>query len=297
MNKLLVLLVLLLMPSIVYAEGVRTLNCDWRSADTCSADNSILYAHKDFSDADGKVLSSQTSLTRDSNYAITLCCEPTVGTLRFWNTPGKECGSSAKSLMYFTGEKNARVAFNYTSAHHSHALCVDYTHEFTNMDVFWTDSLEKSRRYSEIGYTCLFRTNDKVNGHISDCNATFGPGDDSYSHSVWARLWENSDNIQCNADCTSKLDDRIYGACGEKIEACRDIYPGCEGSLKGAWVEYNTSHEIECKGPWDNLRPKVFSGSDIEIDTSDTCKNVINRKYTVVVDNEHVTMNIYICGD
>ncbi len=279
-----------------------SISCNWVPDDgTCSQNNIVLYAHEDSFDASGLVISSNTQLfsgftPEQQKYSRVLCCVPKTGVVDFTAIAGDVCPADYERIISFTNDSNARASYEFNPAHHYNSSCVYFSEQFSRMDVFYTADKKLADFYERKGYECLYRTNDFVNGHVSDCDATFD-GTNKYNVSVWIRLWENVDNYDCNSDCTSKLDNRVYSGCSEKIRECANVDPLCDGSLLGSWVQYNATHEMQCIFPWDNYRKKVFSAEKLKVESTGDCKNVVVKKYSVMIDNELVNMNIYSCSN
>lgn len=317
MKKLLFLVVLISLLSVV--SGANTLECQFRN-DSCLTDSgevAFLYANKHFFDASGKILSSHISTEYDGNYSKVLCCKSPFGQLdvSFQNS-GTEC-VNGDELMYFANDESNSVKINnklrfkeFEKMDNTHILqnfnlndynqksCVVKPDEFSLFDIVASD-----RDYSVAGYTCMYRISDLENGLVSDCDATFGTGN-QYKFAVWGRLWEDVSSLKCNLDCTSKLDGRVYSACSTQIKECRGIPSACDGALLNSWVpEINstgslTGNELLCAPPWNVVRSKLFTTDSIEIKSEDgKCENLISKSYPVVLGNNQVNMRIYVCGD
>lgn len=275
--------------SIAYSN---TVQCELKSGTTCDNPNQLVFWTSDS-------LSShvRTNANPDNGlYNNVLCCNSPYGDLNFTTKSVSEsCSIAEEELLFFTSSTNSRVAVELNESHHNSKLCVGIPSEFSTMDLLVSDS----DNFERAGYSCMFRANNVVNGLISSCDSTFNGGE-RYNFTAWVRLFENLDSLKCNSDCTSKLDNRVYSACSQKISVCRDVPVTCDGSILGSWVEdpLNPNKELKCSPPWNIERSKVFTNEDILIDSDDSvCSNVITKKYSVILDNEPVVMKIIICGD
>ena len=168
----------------------------------------------------------------------------------------------------------------------------NYFSLFSRLNIF-----ASSEDYSFAGYSCLYRTSNLLNGVVSSCDATFD-GSKKYSTVVWAKLIENSDSLKCNSDCTSKLDGRVYSGCGAKVSTCTKVSPSCDGSVYGSWVKYDQYTEVLCAEPWLTTRQTAFTTESIEVTSiNNKCSNIIQKKYSVILNNELVTMSVYVCNE
>lgn len=310
----LILLTIALLISSVYSDD-NLLSCDFKQG-LCAADETTLfYAHNDFYQPGEplNILSSNVAVTHSSNYDKSLCCKINNDDLNNdlstdIENSGNSCLNNGQLLMYFTEETNSRVGFleaiNFDITQYSKQLCIKLPDAFSNFQIKVNDL-----NFGAIGYTCLYKTNELTNGHVSSCDATFDNGIEtvSYNYTVWGKLWENLDSLKCNSDCTSKLDNRVYSACSQKISNC-NVPISCDGSLSGAWVPYDANgdgiidstetSETQCSAPWSNIRTQVFTNDVLKVETlDDKCINLVKREYSVMYENELITMNIYICED
>ncbi len=301
LRKLLIIITLLLTQILVSYSVLDTLDCDYTQNTSIPPENILFYGHNNLS---SNVALGQGLLNLPysrSSYDYTLSCHSNLSALKFYSkiiynhTNVSDyfslCGDD-KPVMFITDSINARVSINTTNKNITteQVLCASVDRQFSNLDVRWhIEGVDRNIDYTKIGYTCMFRTNDKINGHVSTC-------DSNYNLSVWARLFEDTDFLVCDFDCTSKLDRRVYSACASKIPECRDVPTNCDGALYGSWVPYNETHEIKCSDPWTTFRPNVFTNSDVIIESRDSnCKNIIKKEFAVLVDNEQVTMAMYVC--
>ncbi len=255
-----------------------------------------------------RVLSSNVAIHSDSNYNMTMSCS--INSLNLDNlktsfelNDGNDCPNGGQDLFYLTSDTNARIGFplvntkinpSFNYSHYSYKLCVDLPDEFSSIDIFISDD----DKYKYAGYQCLFKSSDLINGKISSCDSEYA-GSNQYDFTIWARLYENLNSLKCNSDCTSVLDNRVYSACSQKVSTCNGVPQSCDGSLLGAWVNLNDNFEIKCEAPWGEVsRSNIYTDKNIEVsDVDNKCLNLISKKYSVILDNELVTMNVYVCGE
>lgn len=314
-KKLILFLVLLSFFSFGFSADY--FECGIKPVSDCNPSTGVnlFYVNHNFM-RDGKILSSNVALASDSNYNYGVCCEisnPDLGLLDVsYVNVSDACPDSDEDIntkeydvMHFTGNINSRTGLPFIDnvkssiddSYFSEKVCVGLPKEFSTISIVATESGDMYRSFS--GYKCLYRTNDLTNGLVSSCDASFNYGN-QYKYTVWAKLQENDNSLQCNADCTSKLDNRVYTACGTKILTCSRVPDDCDGSLYGAWVNVNNDPnvQVQCSAPWTNTKENIFTDEKIVVDTvKNECSNLIKRKFPVTVDNELITMNIYVCGD
>lgn len=280
---------------------------------TCSFDSTvganILFANKNFYDHSNSnlVLDSNVATSQDSNYNRVLKCNinsDTIGNIQTSYQPANSvCPNNGQDLLYLTDTTNARVGFKYLNTNlvpafnqsfYTDKLCVNLPDQFSSMDLFVSDNT----KYKNAGYTCLFKTSSLVNGVVSSCDSTFG-SNKQYKYTIWAKLYENLNSLKCNSDCTSVLDNRVYSSCSQKVSTCKAIPTACDGSLLNSWVNLNNNTEVKCAAPWGELiRTNIFTNETIKVsDVNSTCSSILAKKYTVTLNNELVTMNVYVCGD
>lgn len=289
------------------AYSTFTLQCEWRSVSCDPSEVDVLYAHPTFTSDDspfslGEILSSPVSIENiDARYNSVLCCSSPFSNLNFTTIPySSSCPSNSQEVMYTTNYTNARLAVQnsplFDIGHYSHKICLEKPPQFATIDMFINRT---NSHFPRIGYSCVYRTSDLVNGLVSSCDATFNNGD-MYEYTVFTRMWETESLMECNSDCTSKLDGRVYSACSGSIEVCRGINPACDGSLYGSWVVSNETiqEEVQCSAPWDNFRGGFGAFEDIEITTEENqCNNLIIDEQQVLIDNQITTLKILICRD
>lgn len=314
MNKIIIITIMTMLIPISFSAIPENIACTWEAPGVCPIDHVVLNAHGSpiFHDVfSGALISSQVDLgnaiTRipiDGNYNEVLCCDPSKGILEFWYDSNPNCGTGY-SIVHLYNETNSRVAHEdaYNPAIHNHTICVEYTEAFSHLDLYVSNQEVFAQLYEDMGYTCLFRFSSNLNAHIGDCDSLFAPAPGTpYKYSVWMRIKENVDNLKCNTDCTSKLDGRVYSECSQKIRECRGITPLCDGSLYGSWVDIDKDldgimdAELQCSDPWNLTRAKVFSQDLVMINTTDECPNVVKETYSAMIDDQIVTMNVFICS-
>jgi hypothetical protein len=206
------------------------------------------------------------------------------------------CEKDINEIMYFTDDTNARVSRSYDENFHTKVLCATFDEADGVMHMVWNDKDLSSRNYA-----CLFKTNDVNNGLASSCDADFN-GNNQYLYSVWGILYDSIDSLNCKADCSSKLDNRIYSICSVKIKACSDVPLDCDGSLYGSWVKSNEinhpNSEVQCSAPWNNYRSSKFTDIPLQITTAENkCDNLIKIEYPFILDDEQIKMIVYVCSD
>ena len=287
-------LILLSFMSISYAA--ETLICNIEQDVSIPFSNVLFYAHDNLS---SNIAIDNSVLSLDSPYTYSLNCESDFGKVNFYNvnisSDIKDPCLGDEKVIYVAQDTNSRVSKKYNT-NYQNVLCVSLPQGFSDFDIVWYNEANGEFNPAQLGYTCMFKTNSDVNGHVSSCSSTYNSGE-SYPLSVWARLFESLDSLNCNADCTSKLDGRVYVGCNSKVPTC-DIPLACNGALLGTYVTYSHEQEIQCSAPWDKFRTKVFTTAKlkVEADISD-CLNLIKKSHVMFLDNEQVVMNIYICQD
>lgn len=288
------------------------LDCQFKTG-TCSSDEQALfYANSQVGDSLGNVINSPVSKNYDvTNYNRALCCKinsPNLENLvaqteSFDRTvQGMNCANGGEDLMYFTSSTNAKVGFpnssNFNISFFNQKLCVKLPDELSSLDILVSDDIN----YKNIGYSCLYKTKLlDTNGVVSSCDATYTDefnNQVNYPYTVWGKLFENIESLKCNSDCTSKLDNRVYSACSQKVSGCEGIPFQCDGSLLSGWVNYNETHQVQCSSPWDVYKKNIFTSKKIEVKSNDDkCSNLIKKKYSVILDNQQVYMSVYVCGN
>lgn len=309
-RKLFVLFIMFsLLPISSFSTG-ETVNCEYRIGSCLPGEINVFHVNDFFKDGSGETLSSNVATTNYVGaYSEALCCGSQYGDLSYSvNDFSTSCPDGGVDVLYYSAEYNARVGIapqrflipgvssNPTLGNYTKKLCVNVPDAFSTFDIL-TSNLD----YSKALYTCLFKISDIENGVVSSCDATFGAANsDKYTYTVWGRMFESLASLECNSDCTSKLDGRVYSLCKEKVSTCKDVPLSCNGALVGSWVQdiFDINQEVQCSAPWDNYRSKIFTLDKLRVDSVEgKCENLIAQKYTVLLDVEPVTMKIYICSD
>lgn len=285
--------------SFIFAQN--TIECNFK--DSClNSEVALLYANSEFT-KDSKILSSNVKISYDSNYNKPLCCKSDFGEIAINIVDlNQDCPNEDIDLSYMTDITNSRIGFknfdksllhNFKPNYYSKKLCVGIPDDFSSFDI-----IVSKHDYSTVGYSCLYRVNELENGLVSSCDAKFGPlNNKKYEYIVWGRMWENVNSLRCNADCTSKLDNRIYVNCGTKIKNCEGVPVQCDGALKSRWLNYDLTYEIKCEAPWNEFRNVAFTNQSLDIKSNLTqCSNIVSKSYPVLLNNEQVNMVIYTCG-
>ena len=289
-----------------------SITCQW-SQNGCNNNYDFFFAvHGDYSQEypianDSRPLSSNSAIANDSNFNVSLCCNTglsetgfNVTIINLTESPVQECSENQDSIMYFTDYLNARVGFSNSSlfniSHYRYKYCAGMTDLTYSVDIRVVDRQELNR-LRPLGYTCLYKINKEVNGHISHCRSTFNNTPNNYDYSVIARLWHTMNELSCTQDCTSRFDNRVYSSCGQFLDVCTDISPSCDGALYGSWVRdiYDSNKDVRCSFPWYETRTRLFTDERVEVTSSDVCSSLISSEHQVIIDNEIVTMKIYTC--
>lgn len=279
-------ILLVLSLSTVYSADILT--CTYKLSDTCNDEERLFFASSNLS-ANVKIDNSLPA------YSYSICCKSNATEVKFSVEPKINstitCPKNSP-LLYFTGNTNARVAKIYNASHHNYALCYEVPDKSYALSINFVpkEGLIKD-------FQCLFRTNAMQNGHISSCDASFNSGN-TYQYSVIAQLFAGMDVLSCNFDCSNKLTGRIDYACSLKMpQTCSNVPAQCSSSLPNSWVSYNQTHEVQCSSPWNNYRSKAFTNEALVVETSslNSCANLIKIPRSVFLNNEVVTMNIYVC--
>ena len=110
----------------------------------------------------------------------------------------------------------------------------------------------------------------------------------------------------CQQDCTAKPSPNRYLAECAGLNGCfyyqydinglfdsgNYIANQCDFNIVGAWVEYNTTHDIQCpQGPF---RATRYIQEDVDI-LSNTCRLVKTTEYPIMLNGEAIIMNVVSC--
>lgn len=322
MNVKLFLLFISLFLSISSVFSNNLLNCNWVPSSSCpdNRDSLLFVSSSSFNNSvhsqPNEFMSSHISTTPIKSYDTSLCCTLDTNTeddrLTFFeeSTTDKFCSGGHDPLIYLSNLTNAIVGINYSSLYHSSVLCADLPDSLSYADI----GVSNTNYYKDRGYQCLFRVNNVSNGRVSSCSASyFKPllGFEEYSYAIWLRVFESTNSLRCNADCTSKIDSRVYASCASKVLACKAVPSACDGSLYGGWVELpsstqdvygNYQYQIKCEAPWTQTRinPEYIdpneSGVINVVSSDDSCSEIISQEYSVLVYNIPYKMKVYVCN-
>ena len=308
-----ILIIALLSVQLSFSSESQTFKCefiDQSQFSSCLSSNTsdiAFYASGNI-DADN-IFNSKVSLHNQTpsgvDYTKALCCRSDFDDVKieFKNKlGGASCGEDNEfEFAFLQSEYNSKLRLE-PDSNYDISICLKSDERFADLDIK-IDEIDSG--FDAVGYSCLYRfgsgysdaTTYKHNGKVSSCNTditTYG----KYPFAVFARLVQNIGSLICNNDCTSELDNRIYSACEDKIQSCSSIPLQCDGSLNGAWVNFDSTREVKCKKPFNEFRQKSSTNAQLLVETdSDTCENVIVKKYNVLLNQQTVSMNIYVCGD
>ncbi len=301
LRKLLFVLSLAVVLLASFSYAASPISCHFDSSGICNDDEEALfYASRTFYDpVQDVILSSDIHVTSPSlAYSIPLCCDTLGGSIDYQSLLASQ-NCEAANITYLTSDESARSAVRAVRdlhpSYYSHRLCIDPDKTYSEYSFAVSDNDDI---YTAFGFQCLFRLSAEVNAVVSSCNATFNGGN-QYPLAVWARTWYGADALDCNVDCTSKLDDRVYSDCGAKIPECRNVPLSCDGSLLGSWVPFAGDKEFLCSPPWNVTRELAFTNEklDVQINSTENCDNIVVKEYKVLINNEAVTMKVYVCSE
>ena len=280
------LLLLFSMSSIVYSD-IADFSCVY-STDSCDTNSHRLFYGND-------IMNSHTrTLISPGFYDYSLCCNSADTEVIFSYAnlnDGDTCSGNKKSILYFTDNTNAHVSKDYNPLFHNYALCVEIPDKSYGLVI---DNILTSQINAQ--QTCLFETTDRQSGHVKKCSES---DELSQLYSYVVVLYDKVDTLGCDLDCTNKLTGRLSAACSLVLpDTCSEMPLNCDGSIAGAWVKYNETSEVLCQGPkpWDTFRAITKSDENLEIESSG-CDNLIKIGYPVYINNEVVTMNVFVCED
>lgn len=257
-------------------------------------------------DFNNEIINAKVGITSAGGYDQALCC--TIGyeaNMSFEHRAGATCDESQFDFAFLSGTTNAKLSMEYNASFYNHSICLNVSgDDFASLDVIIDDSRDSS--WEAVGFDCMFRFTNafpdsyNLNAKLSSCNAQFQSAMDvlQYPFVVYARLTPNIEAAACNSDCTSPIDGRIYQACGQTIQACQNVPQACDGSLVGQWVNFGDGRDILCQRPFDSFRTRTRTDDLITVESRDgACRDIIVERFSVLIDREPVTMNIYICND
>ena len=311
-----VFLLLVLTSSIVFTTtgGGSTedqlFQCEFISASQVSSQcsgslNSVAYYASGDLTNDGELINAKASATETPNYEYALCC--TSGhnvNIDFNFRENSACLASEYSFGFLSSLTNAKLSLERNS-NYPHSICLQADESTGSLDIrIENQNSPLANNWELVGYSCMYRFSNAnpfdytVNSKISSCDARFG-SNQQYPFLVFARLTPNIETTTCNPDCTSRFDGRIYQACASQLASCSFVPEQCDGSLSGQWVRFDDERDILCQSPFNQYRTTQTSDTQISVETIDeqTCGDILVEKYTVLINREPVTMNVYICND
>jgi len=285
--------------------ATNSITCEFIPVGTCSDGVEVFYVNNDSVSTDapaGEVLSATASMVA-APYNDVLCCKSPFGNLSsVFVHKDDVCPNGGEEFMYYTNITNARIGlkdietsspYSFNKSYYTDKMCLSVPDAFESVDIVVSDK----DLYEDIGYSCMYKISSVENGQISSCDAKFNGGN-QYDYTVWTRMWESKASLSCSSDCTSKLDGRVYVACSSQISVCKNVPSQCNGAILGSWVSINSFQEVQCSAPWNVIRSDIITNESLVVKTvdEDKCSNLINKKYSVIVDNELVTMRVYMCA-
>lgn len=277
----------------------------------CLSDDScdIAYYTTGSENGDGELINAKAGIDNPNpagvNYSYALKCESDLEVeFEFEYRSGiNRCSENQFEFGFLNKEHNSKLSQFYDLTYYNVSICLNtFSSDFGSLDIQIQD--ERNSDLESIGFDCMYRFSEDFsvsgdNAKLSSCDAEFtNPSSviEQYPFLVYARLTPNIESSTCNQDCTSTIDGRIYQDCGDTIESCEGIPDQCDGSLKGQWVGFDSNKDILCEKDFDQFRSTTRSQSSITVSSQDNeCQNIIVEKYSVQVDGEAVTMNIYVC--
>ncbi|MFT4244882.1 MAG: hypothetical protein ACMXYB_05505 [Candidatus Woesearchaeota archaeon] len=267
--------------------------------------NAVAYYASGSLTNEGELINAKASTTSATGYDYAMCC--TSGhdvNIDFNVREGSACLDTEYSFSFLSGLTNAKLSLERNS-NYPHSICLEADESTGSLDIrIENQNSPSANDWELVDYSCMYRfsnanpTDYTINSKISSCDAKFS-SNQQYPFVVFARLTPNIETTTCNPDCTSRLDGRIYTACASQLASCDFVPMQCEGSLAGQWVRFDDQRDILCQSPFDQFRTSQQSDSEILVETDDpnSCDDILVEKYTVIIDRELVTMNIYICND
>ena len=283
-------------------------------ANSCSGDlSSIAFYAKGNQTEEGELINAFVSRDNSNGlYDKALCCTSDFEVnINFEFRQNSQCGASQYPFAYLSNLTNARLSTQWHEQNYPHSVCLDPTEITGGLDVQMDDSrLPQSNDWSSAGYSCMYRMSNQhplsvinsqitpFNARVSSCDATFG-SNQQYPITVFARLTPNIETTSCNPDCTSRFDGRIYASCVNQLSSCTYVPSVCDGSLVGQWTNFDEGREVLCQSPFNQYRAAQAVSDSIRVSTRDegVCRDIVTQRYTVIINAEPVTMNVYICND
>ena len=323
-NKIILIISIFLLSTILFSypnsESTLTENqmfkCEFISssdASSCTGDlSSVAFYVKGNETEEGELINALVSLDDEGGlYDRALCCTSDFEVnIDFEVREASACESSQYPFAYLSNRTNARLSTQWDEEKYPHSVCLVPTQVTGGLDIQIDDSrLPQSNDWASVGYTCMYRMSNQApvgvdsqispfNSRVSSCDATFGTNQ-QYPITVFARLTPNVETTSCNPDCTSRFDGRIYKSCVAQLSSCTYVPDACDGSLAGQWARFDDEREVLCQSPFDQYRRAQTLDGNIQVSTEDenACRDIVSQRYTVIINAEPVTMNIYICND
>lgn len=272
---------------------------------------SIAYYANGNLDTNSELINGKIGITNPNpsgiDYSHLLKCESDLG-LEFnfdYITGLNRCSESQFEFGFLNKDHNSKLSMEYDENFYNNSICLSVdSSDYGSLDIRIEDG--ENSNLEAIGFDCMYRfssdvVNNGSNSKVSSCDAEFtNPLGVITQHPflVYSRLTPNIESSTCNQDCTSTVDGRIYQACGNSIESCELIPPQCDGSLKGEWVKFDSNRDVLCQKSFDQFRTTSRSNSSLEVDSEENeCETISVEKYSVQIDGEAVTMNVYVCED
>ena len=110
----------------------------------------------------------------------------------------------------------------------------------------------------------------------------------------------------CQSDCTAKPSPNRYLAECSGLNGCfyyqydinglfdngEYVANQCDFNIIGAWVLYNTTHDIQCpRGPF---RLSRYTEEFVEVDDVG-CRSLRTTEYPILLNGENIIMNVITC--
>ncbi|MCH8520081.1 MAG: hypothetical protein LAT82_04985 [Nanoarchaeota archaeon] len=310
-----IIVLLVIMTSLLFASGGgstedQLFTCEFISTSQigsqCSGNmNAVAYYAAGDLTGDGELINAKISSTQQTGYNHALCC--TSGhnvSIDFNVRESSVCSSGEYNFGFLSSLTNAKLSLERNS-NYPHSICLDADESTGSLDIRIENlNSPDANDWELVGYTCMYRFSNAnpnlytVTSKVSSCDARFG-SNQQYPFLVYARLTPNIETTTCNPDCTSRFDGRIYEACASQLASCSFVPEQCDGSLSGQWVRYDQDREILCQSPFNQFRASQLSDEQVQVSSIDetSCRDILVEKYTVLINREPVTMNVYICND
>ena len=274
----------------------------------CTGSDKDIAFYASGNDLSSNLLNAKVSLHPTSpgggSYSKALCCSSDFAGVNINFHNRNTCQDGEFEFAFLQSEYNSKLKLE-SDSNYNITICLESDEQFADLDIK-IDNVNSG--YDTVGYDCMYRFGSgytsigglEHNGKVSSCGAEYLDlaTYNKYPFAVFARLVQNINTLVCNNDCTSTLDNRIYSDCADKVQTCSNIPLVCDGSLDGAWVKYDDEREVRCQKPFDQFRKLQVSDQELNIDAEQNeCEDVVVKKYNVLLNQESVTMNVYVCLD